>query len=500
MHSATSFLESSLILVILAASVQTAQTSATFSATTAISVNTSNVLVKQWQGFGTSLSWWAVAVGASQLESELADALYSTNEHVGMLINGTTIHVPGLGLNVVRYNIGGTGEDGDYPGTVETFKDSSSRSGLDWWKLVPGFWTDGSSSDPMNWDWTRDQNQRSMLNAIHKRGAQYIELYSNAPMWWMTEENSSLGGTILSNRLSEFVTYISTVVSHARLYWSIPVTSVSILNEPSGAPTSTYGTATNEALYFPFALEQAKLYSSLRSNLSNQFSTSTVVVSGADDRSIALASLNLNTVLPQVDQYNVHGYLSTDANRTSLRTSVGSKTLWMSQYDDTDDSGLKLATAILKDLAKLRPSAWVYHQALSLTSEQTGVILSSTFGAGPFDPARGQLVRVTTKFYILAQFTRYLRPGDEIISTSSSSSIAAINSSTGRVKVIVVGYLASQTVSIDVSQQAVSDGTKLLGRYTKTDGSVLFEEFEVVARGGKAVFTMERKGVYSLEF
>ena len=55
-----------------------------------------------WEGWGTSLAWWGKAFGD---RDDLADAFFTL--HSTVTIN-KTFSVPGLGLNIVRYNAGAT--------------------------------------------------------------------------------------------------------------------------------------------------------------------------------------------------------------------------------------------------------------------------------------------------------------------------------------------------------------------------------------------------------
>src|SRR5216683_3459153 len=56
----------------------------------------------QWEGWGSSLAWWARAIGGTANADYYADLIYTTK---------ITDGYPGLGLNIVRYNVGGGGID-----------------------------------------------------------------------------------------------------------------------------------------------------------------------------------------------------------------------------------------------------------------------------------------------------------------------------------------------------------------------------------------------------
>jgi len=68
---------------------------------TSIKVDTSQDL-GAWEGWGSSLAWWARAIGGSANADYYADLIYTDK-----IIDG----YPALGLNIVRYNVGGGGID-----------------------------------------------------------------------------------------------------------------------------------------------------------------------------------------------------------------------------------------------------------------------------------------------------------------------------------------------------------------------------------------------------
>src|SRR5690349_3906572 len=58
-----------------------------------------------WEGWGCSLAWWGNGVGGSDYERLYADLLF-TQGTVSVLGQ----ELPGLGMNIVRYNVGGGGQ------------------------------------------------------------------------------------------------------------------------------------------------------------------------------------------------------------------------------------------------------------------------------------------------------------------------------------------------------------------------------------------------------
>ncbi|KAJ3064045.1 hypothetical protein HDU99_004604 [Rhizoclosmatium hyalinum] len=458
------------------------------------------VVIPSWQGFGTSLGPWACVAGGSSMETKYAD-LFFTTKTVTLKIGGVDIPLPGLGLNIVRYNVGGTGRQGDFPGVTEYFNGgvSSTATGLNWWDLVEGYWINGLSNSSSNWDWSRDVNQRSMLKAAIARNVQYVEFYSQSPMWWMTAQKSSLGGNLTDDTLTLFPEYVSQVVKHAINDWKVNVTSVSILNEPSKGNWN-YPNITEEGLNVVGKAEKVALLTGLRTRL-NSFNLTSVKVSGSDEYDYDTAYANLDGVVPAVQQFNVHGYEMSNTARSKLSTAIGDLPFWMSEYGDADNSGMNMATALLNDINHLNPNAWLYKQ---LVADKTwGMIYASNFGSSPTDPARAVATDIASKYYVFAQFTRFIRPGDQILNSGSNTVILAHNPATNTYKFVVVVYKSSLTVTLNLSSM-IFTGTKTLPKsvswtYTATDGSVLFGKFNSAITGKKIVFRAHKNSVYSVE-
>ena len=110
--------------------------------TTLIKVNTA-VRHQTFEGWGTSLCWWANHVGGWSATGRDA------------VVDAVVDPANGLGFNIFRYNIGG----GENP----------AHDHMGQWREMPGF----QASDG-TWDWTADANQRAVLQRIvdaRRRGA-----------------------------------------------------------------------------------------------------------------------------------------------------------------------------------------------------------------------------------------------------------------------------------------------------------------------------------------
>ena len=79
---------------------------------------------------------------------------------------------------------------------------------------------------------------------------------------------------------------------------------------------------------------------------------------------------------------------------------VNGKPLWNSEYGDGDDSGLTMAANLNLDFKWLHQTAWVYWQALD----------GSGWGLIDADDDRRLVKLANTKFFVLAQYSRHIRP------------------------------------------------------------------------------------------
>jgi galactan endo-1,6-beta-galactosidase len=108
---------------------------------------------------------------------------------------------------------------------------------------------------------------------------------------------------------------------------------------------------------------------------------------------------------------------------------------------------------LMLDLRLLRPDAWHFWQVLD---ESPAWALIS------FDPAAGSLVQVQTKYHLLAQFTRHIRPGMRMIDTGVDGVVAAYDEAAGRLVVVASNLAdAAQELTIDLSAFGTvpADGT-----------------------------------------
>ena len=402
-----------------------------------------------WEGFGVSLAWWATAFGDS---TELADIFFSLQSFA---YSGTTI--PGLGLNIVRYNAGACSFntiDGD--AMVQSPNITPARQ-------VDGYWIDyaNSSSASDSWDWTVDAEQRNMMSLAQERGANVFELFSNSPMWWMCINHNPSGsddGTsdnLQSWNYQQHAYYLATIAQYAKANWGIQFQSVEAFNEPVSAWWTATGT--QEGCHFDVAT-QATVIGYLRTELDNVGLQSTIIAA-SDENTYDLAISTWNSLgaaaTGQVGQINVHGYEYGSGSRDGLYTlaSQAGKALWNSEYGEADATGGNLTSNLILDFRWLHPTAWVYWQAIDV----------SGWGLITGDDSTGVLGAVSQKYFVLAQFTRHIRPGMEIIDGGSDYTVAAYDAGTKTLVIVAVNWGDAQYLNFDLCEfsQPSSDGANV---------------------------------------
>ncbi|MFE6076809.1 RICIN domain-containing protein [Paenibacillus sp. NPDC057886] len=375
---------------------------------------------KQYQtieGWGTSLAWWGKVVGEYSNRDEYVEKMFSP----------TT----GLGLNVLRYNIGG----GDNP----------SSNVLEYRKAVPGY-----QPSPGVYDWNADANQRYMLQAAKSYGVNVFEAFANSAPYWMTISGSVSGAANGGNNLKpdyydDFADYLTEVVKHFRDNWGITFDTVTPLNEP----ISTWWKLGNnqEGMHFDRA-DQNTILSQVQSSLTAKgLSTK---LSAPEEYSLDDTTTSFNSyssaVKSAISQINTHTYGG--SNRASLRntaTSAG-KHLWTSEYGDGDASGLTMSRTILKDIRNMGASAWVYWQAVD-SADGWG------FFKNVLNNTQTTSYTVNQKYYVMGNYSKFIRPGYKIIGMSDANTLAAYDAASGKVVLVTTNSDSSDTaVTYDLSQ------------------------------------------------
>jgi hypothetical protein len=373
------------------------------------------------EGWGTSLAWWGNVVGGYSNNTDYADKIFGSS---------------GLNLNVARYNIGG-GENPSYLPPNTTYLSYRAR--------VPGY-------EPTNgtYDWTADANQRWMLQAAKSRGADQFEAFSNSPPYWMTNSGSVTGSTdgtsdnLNSGYYDAFADYLTTVVKQFNDNWGITFRTLEPLNEPISNWWKFGGS--QEGAHFARSTQNTILGKVEAFLSSKGLSTK---VSASDENSIddALTSFNSlsSTTKSSLYQINTHSYNGSQRVQLANAAQSNGKKLWMSEYGDGDATGLTMSKKILADMKQMHASAWVYWQAVD-NATGWGFLKNSLDGSGDTS------YTINEKYYVMGNYSKFIRPGYKIIAINDDNSLAAYDPSSSTIVIVTTNSgTTDTTVTYDLS-------------------------------------------------
>jgi O-glycosyl hydrolase len=326
-----------------------------------------------------------------------------------------------LGFNIARYNIAG----GDDP----THKHMRADAQMEGFQSGP--------SAPF--DWTQDAPQRRMLQEAKKRGATIFEAASYSPPYWMTVSGCSSGAKVghqdnlRPDMYESFVNYLATVVSHFRDVEGVRFESLDAFNEPDGGWAAGGRQEGNGASFSSQNALIPMLASRLKRDGLNTF------VSGVDMNNLDAAIGGLGQLNPAalsaLGRLNTHDYhMKPNPGGLKEYRSLAQKLrkpVWMSelgccfqgQGDGTDMWGaLFMADSIRANLRDMGAEAWVLWQP--------------DWNVIAFDP-NGGLPQLKKQFYAVAQYTRFIRPGFQIISAGGAYNTLAAYSPASKRLVLV---------------------------------------------------------------
>ncbi len=363
-------------------------------------INPQAVLVKSFDGWGTSLCWWAHVLGGSTNREAYADLAFKE-----------------LQLNIVRYNIGG-GEDPGHPERMEP----RAR--------IPGF-----EPQPGVWDWNADANQRWFLRAAVARGANRVVAFANSPPYWMTASHSVTGSTNgAQNNLrpdyeAAFAEYLVTVVRELTARDSIHFNFLTPMNEP-GADWWKYGGRQEGAHMSP---DQQERLIYLIDPLLRRSGLRTAIEATEDNderRTVKTLETYAANTRQKLALFASHSYSANASGELGELAAAEGKPLWISEYGDGGADGLAMARRIRDDIVETHASAWIYWQFAEPDSDWGLVRYHWGEANPPFSYNR--------KFYVLSQFSRFIRPGDQILDSGDADTLAAFNRTLRRLAIVCV--------------------------------------------------------------
>lgn len=344
-----------------------------------------------WEGWGTSLAWFANGAGAwsETNRTALEQALFDPQK--------------GLGLTLVRYNIG-AGDNPQYPKPIRP-----ERQGL------PGF-----EPEPGNFDWNADAAQRRFLNEARSLGVDELEAISFSPPYWMTISGTSQGavdgGSNMQKRYfgtqpGSFADYLAAVVAHYSRNWGIVFRDLDPLNEPLPYWWKA-GDQKQDGCHFSQA-EQDEMIRDVGASLAARHLRTTVAA--PDENSIDNAIDELRHYSPQamaqIHQINVHSYAGTKRQELRALAQSAGKRLTLSEWGSSDLTGKDLAQHIQADVAQMGVVSW------SIWQPDWPRVIAIDYKTQQFS--------LTPMYWVLANYTRFIRPGAQFFPATDPDTLAA---------------------------------------------------------------------------
>jgi uncharacterized protein YjdB/O-glycosyl hydrolase len=390
------------------------------------------------EGWGTSLAWWGDLVGkwSTSARDELMDLAFDP--------------VKGLGLNIVRYNIGG-GENPEHS------------------HMRPGGDIEGYEPSPGVWNWNADAGQRWVLQQAKQRipSTDFIaEAFSNSPPYWMTYSQCASGEANGGNNLKDdqyaaFADYFTEVIKHFKENWGITFQTADPLNEPIAGWWKANGS--QEGCHFDQA-KQAQIINEVYKSLVSKGLTDTKI-SASDESTIDWTIETLNSFNAEtksyISQINTHEYGG--SKRTELRDLAASlnKPLYMDEIctgygshgHDNMDSGLALADYIFQDMRDMKVPGWEIWQVVD--DEDQDVRGNSNWGLihAHWSGDDVEKYYITKQYYAMAHFSKFIKPGYKIIDANNSNVVAAYDSASKKVVLVARNTSAnSSNFSFDLSK------------------------------------------------
>lgn len=389
-----------------------------WSQTVKIDVAMSN---QTFEGWGTSLAWFANSLGSwtnTTNQNSLMNALFSPSS--------------GLGLNYLRYNIGG----GDDP--------LCGTGGAHYACITPAYHaTPGYEPSSGTYDWMQDANQRWVATRAQSLGANLFEAVSYSPPYWMTNSGTSEGGVSGADNLASgfygsgsgtFADYLTTVSQHFSSSFGITFHHLEPLNEP-GQSWWTAGDTKQEGCGFSLGNQEVTIQNLQTSIEAKGLATQVAAMDefqegtlNASQKTTAYEFYNYDpTTVAAITSMNSHGY-SSALGSVALATSAlhYGKRVTQSEWGSGDTTGKDLSNQILADIYLTRPTAWVIWQP-----DYPG-LMSIDY--------TNQAYTLNQAYYVFEQYARFIRPGFQFIAISDPQSLAAFNQRTQTLVIVTQNW------------------------------------------------------------
>ncbi|MDF2613931.1 MAG: hypothetical protein K0S71_1717 [Clostridia bacterium] len=455
-----------------------------------------------FDGWGTSLVWFANVIGgwSEANRTAISDLLFDKDK--------------GLGLNIVRYNIGG----GDAPGH------DHMRAGGEMEGFATGFNGDGT----LNYNWEADANQIQVLKDAIARGADITEAFSNTPPYFMTVSGCASGSdggwanNLQDQYYDDFADYLTEVAKHFKENEGIEFDYLEPLNEPYTNYWKLNGG--QEGCHFDVDKQEQMIQLTHQSLADKDLANIRVA---AMDESILNTGLNNFKSFSQetkdsMDKWNVHTYGGNQRKETKNAAAMKSKDLWMSEVDlggsapygpDNIVPGIEFARRITDDIKNIQPTAWVIWQAVenwpnmmpTMDGKQGensnwGLILANFEGDG-VKGLEAEQFRTTKKYYSMMQYSKFIRPGSVMLETNDDKTVAFYDKANGKLTFVTINDSNTENKQVAFNLTGFNSVGNTAKVYRTSNNQNCEQEQDVTIENGVLTDVIDRQSIttYVLE-
>lgn len=433
-----------------------------------IIIDKKKLFPRSFRGWGTSLCWWANRIGYSEKMVKDSAHLFFCTE--------------GLGLNIMRYNIGG-GDDPNHNHITRTDSD------------MPG-WLKKDEKGKLYYDLTADEYQLNILKAAYEAAGDdaFVEAFSNSPPYFMTVSGCSCGSrNAVANNLkkscvTDFAEYLAHVCGYINNEIGIRISSLAAMNEPFTNYWKAYSQK-QEGCHVSPGKMQSLLICETAKAMENA-GLSHVDITASDETNTTLQNIACKRLSKEawncIDRISTHTYATATPKIAKTAAEKG-KPLWMTETDwsgvEGENAGemgpaLWLGKKIIEDLNTLKADAWVIWQIVaSYISKQeykgrhdmpSLPDLNEGYWGTAFADTDKEEIILTQKYYAFGQFTRFMRPGTVLIKVDKDT-LACYDKARNSISVVCLNCSKEDvTFSISLKGFGIPDGKVLAVR---TSGS-----------------------------
>lgn len=372
-----------------------------------------------FDGWGISLCWWAHMCGSWP------------EDKIDTIIDWLVLP-ENLNYSVFRYNIGG----GDDPDNTNCEKHHMGK-GKGLRAEMPGF----KLYEDSEYDWSADEAQIKIMRKIKERRPDAIfEAFSNSAPWWMTYSGCCSGAkeagkdNLKPEYYEAFADYLIDVMIHFKEAEGIEFATIAPFNEPM---TNFWGcSGVQEGCHFDMQ-SMSDFIKVLHPKL--KASGLNTIISACDETAVGQQTADVKHFkkdgsLGYVGQINTHTYQGSvqDCCNISALCAAEGIPLWMSEVGSGGNGiqgNLNMANRLIRDMRYMEPLVWCDWQYFEEGNDQWCLL------QGNFSKAT---MRRVNNYYVRQHFTKYIKPGYTILTSTNDNTLAATNPEGNELVLVVV--------------------------------------------------------------